>query len=146
MLCLDHGPTQDVQQLLMSSTMGPLKTIDKTSWLLQSAHPFILAVQSMGPLMVYAHSCLMGPRGLYQGVCEIVTWAFTYTLSLTCTIMWCRCSSCDVSLYCKGCSKQGNAIAYFQRLNTSGEKRVFLCCEGEDLHPRWELLPHSQWD
>src|SRR6266702_2056685 len=87
MLCLDHGPTQDVQQLLMSSTMGPLKTIDKTSWLLQSTHPFISAVQSMGPLMVYAHSCLMGPHGLYQGVHEIVTWAFTYTLSLTCTIM-----------------------------------------------------------
>src|SRR6266702_475490 len=86
-LCLHRGPTRDVRQLLMSSTMGPLYSIDKTSWLLQSAQPFISAVQSMGPLMVYAHSCLMGPRGLYQGIHEIVTWAFTYTLSLTCAIM-----------------------------------------------------------
>src|SRR6266702_2720685 len=63
MLCLDRGPTQGVRQLSMSSTMGPLYTIDHSSQQCQLAHSFILAVLSMGPLMIFAHCCLMGQCG-----------------------------------------------------------------------------------
>src|SRR6266568_7352212 len=62
-LCLDCGPTQGVRQLSMSSTMGPLKTIDNSSQQCQLAHSFILAVLSRGPLMIFAHCCLMGLCG-----------------------------------------------------------------------------------
>src|SRR6266702_3753290 len=63
MLCLDRGPTQGVRQLSMSSTMCPLYSIDNSSQQCQLAHSFILAVLSMGPLMIFAHCCLMGPCG-----------------------------------------------------------------------------------
>src|SRR6266702_3262578 len=62
-LYLGRGPTQGVRQLSMSSTMGPLYTIDNSSQQCQLAHSFILAVLSMGPLMIFAHCCLMGLCG-----------------------------------------------------------------------------------